>query len=103
MNRVWDYAGFAVWFVGLGYIAVWFVPDHGSLSPALHVVGLTAAGLVAVRLMVLAIARLRRPAAGVAPVAARKPHAMVKPRAEPPRPLPTVKPRRHFGLRGAPD
>ena len=66
MNRVWDYIVFAVWFAGLGYIVVWLggSPVHLMLPPALHAVGVAAATLVPVRLLVRAVGR-RRPAPGV--------------------------------------
>jgi hypothetical protein len=66
MNRVWDYIVFAVWFAGLGYIVVWLggSPFHLMLPPALHAVGVVAATLVPVRLLVRAVGR-RRPAPGV--------------------------------------
>jgi len=97
MNRVCDYCGFVVWFVGLGYIVLWLVgaPEHHMLPPALHGLGLLSATFVCVRLIVLAIRRWRVPAAG-----GRAPSALPEP---PPRRLPTVKPRDHFGLRGTPD
>ncbi len=108
MNRVWDYAGFVVWFLGLGYIVLWLIASPGhriSLPPALHWVGLASATFVAVRLLLLAIARWRAPVSVVrAAAAARPPDAVLKspPRSKPARPLPTVKPRDHFGLRNAP-
>ena len=65
MNRVWDYIGFAVWFAGLGYIVIWLLgsPDHLMLPPALHAVGVAAAMLVPVRLLLRAVGR-RRAGAG---------------------------------------
>jgi hypothetical protein len=90
MNRIRDYTGFATWFCGLGYIALWPVtsPDLGgkpfgasifcrdtSLSvldllcnsahplqlPAnLHALGFLSAIFVAVRLLLYAIRRSRR-------------------------------------------
>jgi len=104
VNRVCDYCGFVVWFVGLGYIVMWLIdsPEHRMLSPAFHVVGLASATFVAVRLLLLAIARWRAPVSVVrASAAARVPGAVLKtPPPTPARLLPTVKPRRHFGLRG---
>jgi len=105
MNRVWDYAGFVVWFVGLGYIVMWLIasPEHRMLPPALHMVGLASATFVAVRLLLLAIARWRVPVSVArATAAARAPTAVLKSPQKPARPLPTVKPRNHFGLRGGP-
>ena len=104
MNRVWDYAGFVVWFMGLGTMVLWLAGLFGQpmLPPALLLVGLASATFVAVRLLLLAIARWRVPF-GVARAAAgaRGPAAVIKPPPpKPARPLPTVKPRDHFGLRG---
>lgn len=90
MNRIKDYTGFAAWFCGLGYIALWPVtsPDlggppfgasifcrDGSLSlldmlcnsahalrlpPALHALGFLSAVFVTVRLLYYAVRRSRR-------------------------------------------
>jgi len=104
MNRVWDYIGFIVWFMGLGYLVMWLIgsPEHRMLPPAFHVVGLASATFVAARLLLLAIARWRAPTSVVrAGAAARAPDAVLKtPPRKPARPLPAVKPRSHFGLRG---
>ena len=103
MNRVWDYAGFVVWFMGLGYIVMWLIgsPEYRMLAPAFHLVGLASATFVAVRLLLLAIARWRVPmSVARAAASARAPDAVLKaPPQEPARALPTVKPRNHFGLR----
>ena len=106
MNRVRDYIGFAVWFVGLGYIVMWLLssPDLLLLPPVLHVVGLASAVFVPVRLLMRAISRRRAAAGAVRAVSARKPAAVLQPRRrKPARPLRSVKPRSHFGLRGMPD
>ena len=104
MNRVWDYAGFIVWFMGLGTIVLWLAGPVGRpmLPPALLLIGLASATFVAVRLLLLAIARWRVPfSVARATAAARPPAAVIKPPpSKPVRPLPTVKPRDHFGLRG---
>ncbi|MGH6727997.1 MAG: hypothetical protein ACREB8_15860 [Pseudolabrys sp.] len=103
MHRVWDYIGFAVWFAGLGYIVMWLLnsPDLVLLPPALHALGVASAMFVPVRLLVRAI-RHRR-SGQVAP-SARKPAAVLRPpRRKPAYPMRSVKPRKHFGLRGAPD
>ncbi len=90
MNRIKDYIGFAIWFAGLGYIALWPVtsPDLGGkpfgasifcrdtplgvldflchsalplqLPPNLHVLGFLSALFVTVRLLLCALNRLRR-------------------------------------------
>jgi hypothetical protein len=140
MNRIKDYAGFATWFAGLGYIVLWPVssPDLGGkpfgaailcrdsslslldllcnsahplrLPAGLHAIGFLAAVLVTIRLLLYAIRRSRRAAgtnaADAAALAARLPVTLPRP-PQPPqqkteRPLRTVKPRTHFGLRGMP-
>ena len=102
MNRVWDYFSFAIWFAGLGYIVLWLVgsPEHLTLPPALHAVGVAVAALVPVRLMVRAVRR-RRPPPVVQP---RKPTTVLRPpRRKSTYPIRAVKPRSHFGLRGMRD
>jgi hypothetical protein len=89
VNRFKDYACFAIWFAGLGYIVLWPLtsPDHGgqpfgasflcragasmplawlcnsahplTLPPALHVIGLLSAVAVTVRALLAAIRRSR--------------------------------------------
>ena len=90
MNRIKDYIGFAIWFAGLGYIALWPVssPDLGGkpfgasifcrdvtlsvldllcnsvhpllLPPTLHALGLLSTLFVAVRLLLCVLKRWRR-------------------------------------------
>ncbi len=106
MNRVWDYIGFAIWFAGLGYIVLWLLgsPDHLALPPALHAIGVTAAMLVPVRLVLRSVRRRRAAAAAKPVVRARKPAAVLRPqRRKSAYPIRQVKPRSHFGLRGVPD
>jgi hypothetical protein len=134
MNRLRDYVGFAVWFAGLGYMAIWPLSASGSggalfgasvlchapasfgvlaalcraphpltLSPTLHVLGLLAAIAVVLRLACRALGCARRArAAGTNAARVRRIHAspMPPPRSEPLPPLPRVKPRNQFGLRG---
>lgn len=142
MNRIRDYLNFSISFSGLGYIGMWplSTPDaHGRLfgadlicrddgfvlldvvcglphplqmSPALHLLGLSAAAYVAVRLSWRALrAALRargRPRSSVpldaAQVAARLPAVMAPLSAPKPPPqlsnLPPVRSRAPFGLRG---
>jgi hypothetical protein len=102
MNRVWDYISFAVWFAGLGYIAMWLFgsPGHLVLPPGLHAIGVAAVMLVPVRLLLRATGARRHGA----PTAAqpRMLAAVLRPWRKPPCRRP-VKPRSHFGLRGMPD
>jgi hypothetical protein len=128
MNRFRDYAGFAIWFVGLGYIVMWpltmsdfghaassaaICGDGGArlgplcdsaqalmLPPALHLVGLLASAFVTARLL-LAIKlplRKRNSAAGTGIMDV----VPRRSRRQPVRSLTKVKPRAHFGLRGPP-
>jgi hypothetical protein len=90
MNRIKDYTGFAIWFAGLGYIALWPVtsPDLGGkpfgasifchdvslsvldllcnsahplqLPASLHALGFLSAMIVTGRLLVFAFKRSRR-------------------------------------------
>jgi hypothetical protein len=77
-----------------------------TLPPALHALGFLCAMFVTLRLLYCAIGRSRRvtatPTVDISALLARLPggHPPL-PRRSPPRPLPTVKPRAHFGLRGA--
>lgn len=92
MNRVRNYISFAVWFVGLSYIALWpLAVEQPMLSLALHAVGAAAALWVVARLIWLVLRRL-------------VPRRLVRAaRREPPPPPPRwVPPRREFGLRRAP-
>jgi hypothetical protein len=105
MNRVWDYLGFVIWFLGLGYIAMWPLAsaDHLTLPPALNVLGAASAFFVVARLSLREIKRWQFTPGGASAASAR---AAQNPDAPPQqrqaRQLPTVKPRRHFGLRGVP-
>lgn len=99
MQRVKDYAGFGMWFLGLSYIAL--LALNGSLGgspqpladrPTLHLVGLLAGIAVFVRLLLIALRSTKTP-----------PDAPPKPMRRLRRPEPTVKrikSRDHFGLRG---
>jgi hypothetical protein len=87
--------------------AVCRLPHPLQMSPALHLLGLLAAAYVAGRLSLRALralvrARRRRSVAlDAAQVAARLPAVMAPPNVpKPPRPLPSVRPRAQFGLRG---
>jgi hypothetical protein len=82
-------------------------PHPLQLSPALHAVGAVAALFVMVRLILRVVRRRRRapsPAVDEAILVARIPGVIPKlPRQRQPLPPPRpVKPRTHFGLRGAP-
>jgi hypothetical protein len=102
MNRVWDYIGFAVWFAGLGYIAMWLLgsPGHLVLPPGLHAIGVVSAMFVPVRLLFRAVARKQ---AAHTPVHPRMPAAVMRPTWRKQAPRRAVKLRSHFGLRGMPD
>jgi len=100
MTRVWDYISFAIWFAGLGYVAMWLLgsPDHSTLPSSLHAIGMAAAVLVPVRLFLLIVKRRRAP-----PAIPRQPAVVLRPpRRKTTYPLRAVKPRSHFGLRGVP-
>lgn len=143
MNRVGDHLQFAVWFVGLGYLALWPVTAHDNgiaapgaalfcgghssdaahamcefphalrLSPGLHLIGTAAAAYVLVRLLLRQWRHWRRQKSAPADAAPnernstirispeRWPAKLRRALAPPPSPRP-VRPRRHFGLRGAP-
>lgn len=90
MNRVKEYITFTVWFVGLGYIALWPLTAHDNdiarlsadlicgeeplehlnwicnpshalhLSPGLHLIGLMSAVCVVVRVLLRRLRRSRR-------------------------------------------
>jgi hypothetical protein len=119
VNRVGDYCGFAMRFVGAGYIMLLplaappaadaacqapahylcYLPHVFSLPPGLHVLGIICAGGLAVYLVVRRLSRWRRDRAQRAlTLAARMPAALARPaRRTSARP---VKPRSHFGMRG---
>jgi len=103
MNRIWEYISFVIWFLGLGYIVLWPLASTGHLilPPALHMIGAASVIFVAIRLLLRAIIRWRRKAVG-ASAARSSDDDLPPPRQKPARPLPTVKPRSHFGLRGMP-
>lgn len=135
MKRCRDYIGFAVWFVGIGYAVLWPLTVDGNggalfgasivcghaaggveavlcglphplaLPIGLHVLGFTAAMLVAARLSCRLLRRLR-PRAEVIPPAALVARLLgtipMCTRRKPARPSRRVTPRKHFGLRGMP-
>jgi hypothetical protein len=109
MNRVGEYIRFAVWFTGLGYIALWPLTAHVdvalNLSPGLHLAGMASSGCVLICLVLRPLRRRKRARADAA--AALTPQAIVQSRigkgsATPAPPRRYVRPRSHFGLRGAP-
>jgi len=83
-------------------------PHPLQLPPALHAIGLLSAIFVTARLLLHAVRRSRRAAdrraAGTCALTARIPAVVLRPPPprKPPRRYRTVKPRRHFGLRGLP-
>jgi hypothetical protein len=101
MTRVWDHISFAIWFAGLGYIVMWLLgaPNHFELPPALHAIGLLAAALIPVRLLLRIVKRRR----AVTAVDKCQSAAILRPRRRKATyPVRAVKPRSHFGLRGVP-
>jgi len=110
INRVRDYIGFAVGFAGFGYVVLWLTgaSDRLLLSSTLHAAGAAAAIFTSVSLLLHAVGRRRRDAGAggaVSGLLARTPVAILRAAAarKPRAPLPRVKPRKHFGLRGKPD
>ncbi len=133
MNRCREYFGFTVWFAGIGYAVLWpltadgnsdrlfgasvvcspsggmlavlcHLPHPLTLPIGLHVLGFTAAILVAARLSWRLLRRLHpRRIIPTSALAARLPSALpARPRRKAARPLRPVTPRTHFGLRGLP-
>ncbi len=126
-NRVVDYCGFAVRFVGLGYLVAWpftapdalgpaarcarhvlLLPCHWPrfvhLTPGLHLLGMACAGVLAVDLALRAARRVKRARLARANTASmhttRLSATLARAPLEPP--LPKVKPRSQFGLRPSP-
>ena len=96
MQRVKDYAGFGVWFLGLSYIVMFATGGadaHPALNaPAVRLIGTLAAIAVFVRLLLIAVRSTKR-----------RPDDSLKPARRLRKPQPTVKrikSRDHFGLRG---
>lgn len=130
MNLVRDYVGFAVRFVGLGYMALWpltaagegvadvdlsflcggtFAPCHWSpalhLSPGLHIAGTLSAAFVLLLLLLRPLRRWWQNRTATAKIAGPDIIARLKLVRRPrPAPLPRryVPRRSEFGLRGAP-
>jgi hypothetical protein len=121
VNRVIDYCGFAMRFVGVGYVALLplaapgtadgvcqksvpepylcYLPHVFTLPPGLHLIGLACLSGFGMSVIARQLVRWWRGRAQRALVlTARMPAALIRPRASR-RP---VKPRRHFGLRGVP-
>jgi hypothetical protein len=127
VNRLGDCCGFVVRSFGIGYLALWplacaapvvglcrsapFLPFvcavprfFFGLPPALHLIGLACVVGLAVRVVSRSIARWRRQWSHRAVMLAARGDAPTQ-RARAERSLaalPRVKPRTHFGLRGAP-
>lgn len=96
MQRLKDYLNFTAWFAGLGYGLLWLFQAAGALPLGLHVIGLVTLIFASMQLGLLALRR----AQGKSTPGAALPKAIS--RARRPEPLPTVKPRTQFGLRGTP-
>lgn len=103
MNRVRDYIGFALWFLGLGYMALWPLTVHAALhlSPGLHLVGMLSSAWVMAGLALRPVRRWRRSRAAVDDRVSSGASPPRLARSAPP-PRRYVKPRSHFGLRGVP-
>ncbi|MGI8527760.1 MAG: hypothetical protein ACR2K5_16630 [Pseudolabrys sp.] len=100
MERIGEYSGFAVWFLGLGYIIAWaLMPESvGALPASLHAIGLAA--LMFLPLPLWGYLRRRNKSVTAATslqALARDYHHVGSPPAVT---CPKVKPRSHFGLRG---
>ncbi len=106
MERIRDYGGFIVWFIGLGYLSAWAtIAERLVAMPAsVHAIGLTGLAFLPWRVWVWW--RGRRPAtaapAPVNPPSAALPSSPARYRRPAPPPRQNVKPRNHFGLRGVP-
>jgi hypothetical protein len=132
MNRVHDYIGFAVRFLGFGYMALWplTAADGGfaafdlsslcdrpialdalcqlnpelQLSPGLHLAGTLSAAYVLMALALRPLRRWRQKGTSGTTKAGPDIIARLKLKRRPPAPPPRryVRPRSQFGLRGAP-
>ena len=132
MNRVHDYIGFAVRFLGFGYMALWplTAADGGfaafdlsslcdrpialdalcqlnpalHLSPGLHLIGASSAACALVMLALRPLRRWRQKGTAGADIAGPDIVARLKLVRRPPPPPPRryVPRRSQFGLRGAP-
>jgi len=133
LDRFKDYLGFAVGFIGIGYIALWPLAASGyggklfgasilcsgsgahllglnvlgavchwkhplTLSPTLHVMGFSAAIATGLRLLYRSLHRYMQARAVAVPELSIEVPSAIAPRHQP---LPSLPPRRHFGLRGA--
>ena len=128
-NRVGDYCGFAVRFVGLGYLVLWPLaspdpfglarfcrpdapfwyllchwPHLLNLTPGLHLIGIFFAAALGIHLLLRTAVRWRRERGQRAGAgSALSAHVPAAPQRTPFRaPLRKVKSRRQFGLRAAP-
>ncbi len=96
MQRLKDYGGFGLWFLGLGYIVSMLAGDAYALPPLVQLFGLFAAIAVLVQLLLIALRDRRGPRNA-------QPQDGAKSALRRRRPDPTVmriKARNHFGLRG---
>jgi hypothetical protein len=96
MQRLKNYAGFGVWFLGLGYIVMWLVTGPLNWPPLAHAAGVVAAIAALVHLLLIAV----RSACGTADGSHQRPAPPAGRRREPAPTIKTVKARDHFGLRG---
>ncbi|MBV8792118.1 MAG: hypothetical protein JO205_14260 [Pseudolabrys sp.] len=95
MDRVRDYGGFVVWFMGFGYLVGWaLIPDRVQAMPAgMHAMGLTAVVFLPVRAWTYFRDKRKPP---IQPLTSYRPVWPDSP------PRPRIKPRNQFGLRGVP-
>ena len=105
MEKLRDYGGFIVWFIGLGYLAGWaMAPERLATMPAsVHAIGLTALAFLPWRVWVWWNGRrLAHPTPTAEPDVTPPPPAPIRHRRPAPPPKQNVKPRTQFGLRGVP-
>jgi hypothetical protein len=96
MQRLKNYAGFGVWFLGLGYIVMRLVMGPLKWPPLAHAAGVIAAVAALVHLLLIAVRSARATVHG----SHQRPASSAGRRSKPEPTIKTVKARDHFGLRG---
>jgi hypothetical protein len=94
MQRLKDYSNFLIWFAGLGYGLLRLFAGDFELPLALHAAGLAAVVFMLTQLVLRFLQRAAGEGGAIGGPPRTAPHAC------PPPPLPSVKPRAQFGLRG---